>query len=384
MNAPTPTLSLATQEDLDAIGAAQSPSGETKRAPANLASLFPRPVTLGYLLSQPAPPPVDFVFPGLPAGQLGILAGPDASGKSGIAMQIALSVASGLPTAGGILPAPAATGRVLYIMGEDDQDAVNRKMRLIRTHIISEAVANRPNEVDQVHARLEDAEGNLSFVCLNGQRRPLLKAARWASEPEETEFARGLIDLMRGFRLTVIDPMVMFHAVSESDNGHMDAFARLLIRSAQQDRKQAGAVLLLHHTSQEAMLNSRDDHQAGRGGTGLGSAARAIFVIRKMSAKERRATEVDARIGRIIRGPKISHGEERGRVAAIIHSDGVLWKADADTHEALEELQRKEDEKEMQMSGLEKKSSNQNKRATTDGMKRGTTTRILGDDEKLF
>ena len=210
-------------------------------------------VNAADLVAGPAAPPVDFVLAGLPAGQLGLLVGADGSSKSNVALQFGLAVACGIPVAGGLLPTPNSTGRVLYVWGEDDIDEAHRRLDAWMSVAIAMGV-----DPSKIHAGLT----NLDFLPLDGERMPLMAAGRQDSEPKPTEHAAVLLEAMRGMRLTIIDPMVMFHSLSENDNGHLDTFMRLLIRMARQSG--GGSVLVVHHVGQEAMLTRRDDHQACR------------------------------------------------------------------------------------------------------------------------
>ena len=271
-------------------------------------------VTAGDLVAGPPAPPIDFVLPGLPAGQAALLVGPDGSGKSNLALQHALSVACGIPVAGGLLPAPRASGRVLYLWGEDDIDEAHRRIDAWLS--VASAHGVDPHKI-------RDGLANLEFHALDGERMPLMKAGRQDSEPRPTEHASTLLTTMQGARLTIIDPMIMFHSLSEADNGHLDTFMRLLIRMARQSG--GGSVLVVHHTGQEAILNRRDDHQSGRGGTALAAASRAVWVLRGMSEAEEQETGLEPGYGRVCSGPKISRGPRQPGMALRITDVGVPW-----------------------------------------------------------
>lgn len=282
------------------------------------------------LLSGPPAPPVDFVLPGLPSGQAGQLVGADGSGKSNLALQYALAVACGIPVAGGLLPAPRATGRVLYLWGEDDIDEAHRRLDAWLSVAAARGVDPRT---------VRDGLANLEFHVLDGARMPLMKAGRQDSEPRPTEHASTLLTTMQGARLTIIDPMIMFHSLSEADNGHLVTFMRLLIRMARQSG--GGSVLVVHHTGQEAILNRRDDHQSGRGGTALAAASRAVWVLRGMSEIEEDAVGIEPGRGRVCSGPKISRGPRQpGRVLRITDG-GVPWLDETATAILVENRKRK-------------------------------------------
>lgn len=276
----------------------------------------PQPVVAAALLASSPPPPVDFVVGGLPAGELGLLSGSDGAGKSMLALQMAVAVACGLPVAGGAIPAPATTGRVVYVSGEDGIDHIHRRLLALRGAMIDDRRAREKYDAGLDH---------LDLVALDGERYPLLRAGRQDDEPQaDDERIEALRAVAEGARLVIIDPLVMFHSVGENDNGHMDHLARLLIRTA---RHCGGAVLAVHHTGQEALLAARDDHQAGRGATALAAAARAVWVLRRLSQKEREAAENQNRDPiqlRMLRGSKVSRHIEQDGVALVMGRDGVL------------------------------------------------------------
>lgn len=111
-------------------------------------------------------------------------------------------------------------------------------------------------------------------------------------------------------RLVIVDPLRMFHDLGESDGAGMDFFARWLVSVAMANQQ---AILLVHHASQAAILDSRTDHHTGRGATDLPAACRAAWTIRKMTAQEARQAglEEDERCDwRLLTQAKASHARE--------------------------------------------------------------------------
>ncbi len=277
-------------------------------------TVLPQAVAAASLLARSAPPPIDWVLPGLPARQVGLLIGSDGSRKTGFALQAALGVAGGLPIAGGALDAPSSRGRVVALLGEDDLDDHHRALANLRISLVEHGVST---------ARIDVALEQMDIVALGGMRVPLLRASRQADEPLETEWVGAMRERLNGARLAILDPLVMFHSLSESDNGHLDVFMRLLIRLAQGCG--GGSILAVHHTSQDSLLNARDDHQAGRGGTALASAARAVWVIRRPAELECERAGIDQRTSRIVRGSKISKGPEQPARILTMDPRGTLF-----------------------------------------------------------
>lgn len=77
----------------------------------------PPTTTAAAMLSGAPPEPEDFVVGALPVGELALIVGSDGSGKSDLALQIALSVVTGRPIAGGAIEPPEKSGPVLYYRG---------------------------------------------------------------------------------------------------------------------------------------------------------------------------------------------------------------------------------------------------------------------------
>lgn len=286
----------------------------TQMGPMKQKTVLPQAITAASLLARGEPPPIDWVLPGLPARQVGLLVGSDGCRKTVFALQAALGVAGGLPIAGGALDAPSSRGRVVALLGEDDLDDYHRAVANLRISLVERGGSA---------ARIDDALEQIDIVALGAVRVPLLRAGRQADEPLETEWVGAIRERLDGARLAILDPLVMFHSLSESDNGHLDVFMRLLIRLAQGCG--GGSILAVHHTSQDGLLNARDDHQAGRGGTALASAARAVWVIRRPSEQECERAGIDHRTSRVVRGSKISKGPEQPARILTMDARGTLF-----------------------------------------------------------
>lgn len=266
----------------------------------------PPTTTAAAMLSGEPPESEDFAVGALPVGELGLLVGSDGSGKSDLALQMALAVVIGRPIAGGALPPPEKSGDILYVGGEDDGKHIHRKL-------ISLGGETRTGLCD------------FHISSLNGEHLTLLEAGRQAARPHECAAAVDwLIAEAQGTRLIIIDPLVMFHSVSEVDNGHLDALARLLIRIA---RRSGAAILAVHHTGQAALIDSRNDHQAGRGGTALAAASRCVYTLRRLN-KEEKTTARKARRNpdklRYLRGSKTSRTSEPPEVLLEFTATGTL------------------------------------------------------------
>lgn len=288
-------------------------AGSSGGGPGNM---LPRGATANKLAATPAPP-IDWVLPGaIPAGQLAMLAGADGTGKSYLALQMAISVATGIPWAGGLLPAPEKMGPVVYVSGEDDLDEAHRRIRAIL------AAYDRLGHGDRVWM---EGLGRLEIIPMDGQKRPLMTAdSRQSASTDETLWAKALAARVKGARLFILDPLIMFHGLSENDNGQLDDLARLIIQTA----KRAGACagLVVHHAGQSSVREGADDHMVARGGTAFGAAARAVFTIRwpdRGQEKDLKARGLDPTDFRLVRGPKVSRARRRDPAWVRVDGSGV-------------------------------------------------------------
>ncbi len=138
------------------------------------------------------PPELDFIWPGFLAGTVGALVAPGATGKSFFALEAAMSIACSV--AGGDLVglAPAHTGRVVYLAGEDPQPALVRRVHAIGQHL-------------NQSAREAIAE-NLMLEPIMGKRLNVMDEAH----------LRRVIDYSAGARLIVLDTLSRIHSLDEN------------------------------------------------------------------------------------------------------------------------------------------------------------------------
>ncbi|RMH87415.1 MAG: hypothetical protein D6681_15140 [Calditrichaeota bacterium] len=290
------------------------------------------PIPADVLIAGPPPPPVDFVIGGLPIRRVGLLLGSDGAGKSWLTLQFALSVAAGIPVAGGAIPAPKQTGSVLVIVGEDDRN--NYCNRLLR---ILDGLPDEQRKLAGVRLN------QLEILCLEGERMPLARVRDSMVVPH-FDTVKKLKKFMKDKRLVVLDPLVMFHDLDENSNSHMDFLGRLFDRMA---RETGAAILLVHHTGQDAVRNGREDHHVGRGGTALACACRAVWVLRALSEKEAKGKENPHKY-RKLAGPKVTHGPRReakllehdGRILCFVDGPGVVVDKNSDDSERMPERTR--------------------------------------------
>ncbi len=167
------------------------------------------------------------------ASGVGIVGATPKSGKTWLALELAVAVASGTPVLGQF--AVAASGPVVVFPAEDDPRSVRDRV-----------------------AGLAAARGaELSSLPLHVITETVLRL----DEPEDR---RGLTGLLRRVRpaLMVLDPLVRLHSGAESHAGHM---AELLgfLRGLQ--REFGCAILVTHHISKKRGVKGAQMGQALRG-----------------------------------------------------------------------------------------------------------------------
>lgn len=217
-----------------------------------------------------APPPRDFSLPCLRAGTVGGLVSPGGAGKSMLAAQLALMVATGLDTLRGLMGRTGwehlTVGPVHYASFEDGEDDA-----AARLHAIWKALGAAANADD-----LATAAANLSVETLNGLRPPnLLDGGEWAE---------WLLMACAGKRLVLIDTLRMAHLGDENDSGAMAQLLAVMQGAAMQT---GAAILFLHHISKGAALSGQgSSQQAARGSSVITDNARGQFFLAGMTEEE--------------------------------------------------------------------------------------------------
>lgn len=193
---------------------------------------------------------LDFVFPGLLAGGMGMIAAPGGSGKSYLLLAMAASVAIGEP----FLPSWPRNGpqRAIVYLAEDSPEVVHN-----RVHYLS-----RLFKAEQQALLLQ----NLEIRSLVGVI-PTLVEERYG-EVSRTTLASDIAENAKGARLLVLDPIRRFHSGDENDSAQATRLVQVLEGIARQTV--TCAIVFSHHTAKGASLNGQGDaQQAARGSSAL-------------------------------------------------------------------------------------------------------------------
>lgn len=212
------------------------------------------------------PPQPDFCLPNLVTGTVGIVAAPAGIGKTSLLMQIAASVAAGVPVAGGLLPTPAETGRVVFLATEDPLAVLQR-----RAHFIVRSLEEQGAGSDVA----ERLDRNLNFFCAQTKVPILL----WPDNLSEHGLDR-LEVLARDTRLLILDPIRRFHYCDEQDYSQMSMLFGLLTDIAANN---GCTILFSHHVPQPTSDAELEAPTGALGSNAFINATRWVLNLSGMS-----------------------------------------------------------------------------------------------------
>ena len=268
--------------------------------------------------------PIRQVFrQGLPVGKLGVLSAEGGTGKSYLALELAISVAMGHEIIQGFTP--TEPGGVLCLFAEDDDHVVSHRLR---------SIADGLSINDSTISGLLRSR-RLQFI--NGQSAPILSFDAFGGITRTAAFV-AIHDQVRRdkYRLVVVDPLVAWAGIpNENDNAAMQAVASALIDIA---GASDGAVLALHHANKQAG-RARDLSQgASRGASSLLCAARwvaAMQTLDERTAEDYGVPESEAHLYAEVLISKNSYAERSGQLTTLRRLPGgalqhVALRADRD------------------------------------------------------
>lgn len=223
---------------------------------------------------ESAPVPLDFVLPGFKAGTVGALVSPGATGKTMLALELAVTVASGadlLDLASMDRQWQQIIGPVVFLTGEDPSDVLNGRFHSIGLQLSQE--------------HLELIYSNLFVAPVAGFNADIMNG----------DWRVWIESVSKGARLVIIDTLRRFHHLDENDGSHM---AGLLGYMEQLCRINGTSVLFLHHTSKAGASNGGDFQQASRGSSVLTDNARFQANLIAMGISEADKFGIDQELRR--------------------------------------------------------------------------------------
>lgn len=198
--------------------------GKLETLPADCTTELVQPLDLGYCFAA-APPPLDFVLPGLLSETVGAFVAPSGISKSTLVMQASTTVAGGPDTLrlAEIHGEKIPTGRVVYIAAEDPHQILHHRM-------FNLAAKLSPKDQELVRE-------NLTIYPASGLLLDIIRDNKWR---------RWLHEIATGTRLVIIDTLRRVHALDENESGAMASLIGLMEGVC---RKTGTTILFVHHTS---------------------------------------------------------------------------------------------------------------------------------------
>lgn len=269
---------LMAQEGLEAVKAhAGSVLMQAEVDPDGLPGLPPgtRRVDLGAVSELPV---MDYVLPGLRAGNVGLLVGQGGAGKSYLCLELGMAIATGrLPPwleecPGEFTP---KAGKVGLLFGEDDDDVIASRAIYAKRAISEYADPEYQSLLSK----------NVYTYGLVGHDMRISVEDRY--EIRDGEFMKSLEIFCTGKRLVVVDPLARLMDGDENDNRAAGAMMNRLVGIAHRTRC---AILIIHHISKGgASKNAEsdpDDWASARGASALTTSVRFQLNFRPVIQKE--------------------------------------------------------------------------------------------------
>lgn len=256
------------------------------------------------------PPELDFAFCGLLTGSVGALVSPGGTGKSMLAFNIAIAVATGRDLTGGALDIQH-TGKVTYLNAEDDEAVLRNRLYSIGQYLSPEI---RNMAADSFSVR--------SLKGINGG---------WLLDDSGKENQMAIDCLLTesdGQRLVILDTLRRFHLADENSSGQMSHLLAILENVA---KKTGCTYLFLHHANKYAATNGYGDQQAAsRGSSVLVDNARYQANLVGMTVSEAHEFHIPKEeVWKYVKfvGTKVNYKEKGGETWLYRNNGGVLTRA---------------------------------------------------------
>jgi hypothetical protein len=275
-------------------------------------SIFQSARSLGLSTRGTPPVPVVSVL-GVPAGSVSILAGPPGIGKSYLTLQLAISIAAGVPLFGtfDVLP-----GRVLMVLGEDrvgrDSPMHDRVYGLLQSMMLDDeqvrkvldnlffASVSLPREIAREIAERRpnldiDSDGRVTDAMVQQVREEYRIVLQTLKKGEVVHPAGPWMLLRREVRehrprILFLDPKAALDLSNENDNAHQASFMYRLDEFAEQHDV---TIILIHHTTKAAISAEELSQELVRGASAITGGARHVMALVPMSAKVAKALQYD-------------------------------------------------------------------------------------------
>jgi len=204
-----------------------------------------------------------------------VVAAPAGVGKTSLLLQIGAAVAAGIPLANGALPAPAQSGRVVFLAAEDPPAILERRAHFLIKNLLAQGHG------EKIIAKLET---DFRFLSLNGEVPNILTK----SGIGESSLDR-LSALANGTRLLILDPIRRFHWCDEQDYGQMSLLFRLLADIA---TRRGCTIVFSHHVTHAAAREGADETDLAQGSGAFIDATRWLLNMNTMTKKQAQAFRI--------------------------------------------------------------------------------------------
>jgi RecA-family ATPase len=189
------------------------------------------------------PPPQDFVLPSLVAGTVGSIVAPGGAGKSMLALELSILVATGVDLTGFGCGFESEIGKVAFLAAEDSKNPTQHRL-----HAMGQLLSQ---------SQRKQFAQNFEIRQLTGMQIDIAQPG-WHSFVE---------DMATGRRLLIMDTFRRFHGFDENDSSAMAHIMSLLEGIG---KRTHCAMVFPHHTNKLAAMNSQGDvQQASRGSSVL-------------------------------------------------------------------------------------------------------------------
>ncbi len=218
-------------------------------------------------LKTPAPQPHWLIKGVIAQGIVGILAAPGGTGKTMMALQLGIAVASGERFAG--VWDTEEPGAALLLLGEDDDAELHRRMEAIKQHLPS------------IEQRAWD---RLYIKSMIGEETRLTATDKSSGKIDPTHTHARLMAAVQqipNLRLIVLDSLTRWRG--EGDENDASTASRFIQICEQLAQKTGATVLVLHHTAKSVLNSDEPSQGAGRGSSAFCDDARLMIQLMSMN-----------------------------------------------------------------------------------------------------
>lgn len=221
------------------------------------------------------PEKFDFVLPGLLAGTVGLLVAPGSVGKSFLALEFCISIATGRDVFGLFAGQEFKKGPVCFLSLEDGGPVLHHRLYALREYLTDEDKAHIEQNFD-----VFDASGRGFALSMADGSLPSLAFCELEAFLTERKPVLLVIDTLN-------------RALGGLNESCSSVASKVLHQIEQLNRKVGCATLILHHANKSSVLNGVSSAQGVRGSSAWSDNARWQSNMAVMSESDLSHYEVD-------------------------------------------------------------------------------------------